>query len=343
MSERRLGHWPLRLLRPTLTFALAQLLGGGPPLPGQEPFGELIDVRSGFARVIVKDEGARLQAGDFEVTWKGASQSVREALGGPGSAIEVGIALDLSASMQRSLESMKTALRDFLRAELSAVDRVFIVSFSDRIDLQTDGLDASLAAIATMTIDDRPGVRPTRFFAGVDRALSAFRNSSPRAVLLVASDGCDSLLEHGSGERILSRAAKMAIPVVLIAPGRRDCRNTTCTLESSGDWNCAEESSSAVPTVRVRDRDPADPTQGPIDLPAALVASPATISRDQFVGRLKAGGGGFLTARSDSEWTRRIATVRSLLDRQWTVVFEPSSPAVQSSEVRVRVRHRSRP
>lgn len=343
MSERRLVHWPLQILRAALTFALVQLLGGGPPLLGQEPFGELIDVRSGFARAIVKDEGARLQAGDFEVTWKGTNQSVREALGGPGSAIEVGIALDLSASMQPSLESMKTALRDFLRAELSAADRVFLVSFSDRIDLLASDLDASLSSIATMSIDARPGVRPTRFFDGVDRALSTFRNSSPRAVLLVASDGCDSLHEHGSGERILSRAAKMAIPVVLIAPGRRDCRNTTCTSESPGEWICSEESSSAVATVRVRDRDPADPTRGPIDLPAAVLASPATISRDQFVGRLKAGGGGFLTARSDSEWTRRIASVRSLLDRQWTVVFEPSSPAVQSSEVRVRVRNRSRP
>lgn len=343
MTERRIRYRRGQSLCAALAFALVQLFHGGPPCLGQETFGELIDVRSGFVRVTVKEEAARLQADDFLVSWKGTEQTVREVLGGPESAIEVGIALDLSASMQPSLESMKSALRDFLRAELSTADRVFILTFSDRVDLLTDGLDDSLSSIATLSIDVRPGVRPTRFFDGVDRALSTFRNSSPRAVLLVASDGCDSLHEHGAGERILSKAASMAIPVVLIAPGRRECRNTTCKLESAGRWTCSEESSMAGATVRVRERDPADPARGPIDVPAAAFASPATISRDQFVGRLKAGGGGVLTARSDSEWVRRVASVRSLLERQWTVVFAPSSAEVRSSEVQIKVRNRSRP
>ena len=343
MPERRLENGWLRALRAPLTFAIVQLLGRVPAVLGQEPFGELIDVRSGFARVLVKDERAGLATGDFEVTWKGTDQNVREVLGGPGSAIEVGIALDLSASMQRSLESMKTALRDFLRAELSAADRVFVVSFSDRLELLNDGLDASLSSIATLPIDQRPGVRPTRFFAGVDRALATFRNSSPRAVLLVASDGCDSLRQDGAGERVLSRAAKMGIPIVLIAPGRRECRNTTCAPTAAGEWTCSEGLSSTFPTVRLAERDPADPTRGPIDVPPNSLGSPATIARDNFIGRLKAGGGAFLTARSDAEWTRGLDSVRSLLDRQWTVVFEPSAPGVQSSEVRIKVRSRTVP
>ena len=347
MRRRCTGRRRLRILPAALSFALLQFLHGGPPALAQDAFGELIDVRSGFARVIVKDEAARLRAENFEVTWKGEQQAVREVLGGPGSAIEVGIALDLSASMHRSLESMKSALRDFLRTELSAVDRVFIVSFSDRVELLTDGLDAaldaSLGSIATLSIDPRPGVRPTRFFDGVDRALSAFRNASPRAVLLVASDGCDSLRQDGAGERILDKAEKLAIPIVLIAPGRRECRNTTCQQEAgSGEWTCSEGLSSTFPTVRLAERDPANPTRGPIDVPPNALGSPATIARDKFVGRLKAGGGSFLTARSDSEWLRGLDSVRSLLDRQWTVVFEPSSPAVQSTEVRIKVRDRAR-
>lgn len=331
------------VLRATLIFALVGLLPGAPPLFGQEPFGELIDVRSGFTRVVVKGAAAPPRAGDFEVTWKGARQAVREVLGGPGSAIEVGIALDLSASMQRSLESMKAALRDFLRTELSAADRVFVVSFSDRLELLNDGLDASLDSLATLSIDQRPGIRPTRFFAGVDRALATFRNSSPRAVLLVASDGCDSLRQEGAGDRVLRQAAKMAIPIVLIAPGRRECRNTTCALNGSGEWICNPGLSPTFPSVRLAERDPADPTRGPLEVPPSSLGSPATIARDQFIGRLKAGGGAFLTARSDTEWTRGLDSVRSLLDRQWTVVFEPSSPAVQSAEVKVQVRDRSRP
>lgn len=337
----------MRTLAATLGVALLQFLHGGPPALGQDAFGELIDVRSGFARVIVKDEAARLRAENFEVTWKGQQQAVREVLGGPGSAIEVGIALDLSASMHRSLGSMKSALRDFLRSELSAADRVFVLSFSDRVELLTDGLDAtldaSLGSIATLSIDQRPGVRPTRFFDGVDRALSAFRNASPRAVLLVASDGCDSLRQDGAGDRILNKAAKMAIPIVLIAPGRRECRNTTCARTAAGEWTCSEGLSSTFPTVRLAERDPANPTRGPIDVPPNALGSPATIARDKFVGRLKAGGGSFLTARSDSEWLHGLDSVRSLLDRQWTVVFEPSSPAVQSTEVRIKVRDRARP
>ena len=347
MRRRGIGCRSTRMLTTTLGVALLQFLHGGPPALGQDAFGELIDVRSGFARVIVKDEAARLRAENFEVTWKGEQQAVREVLGGPGSAIEVGIALDLSASMHRSLESMKSALREFLRAELSAADRVFIVSFSDRVELLTDGLDAgldsALSSIATLSIDPRPGVRPTRFFDGVDRALSAFRNASPRAVLLVASDGCDSLRQDGAGDRILNKAAKMAIPIVLIAPGRRECRNTTCARTAAGDWTCSEGLSSTFPTVRLAERDPANPTRGPIDVPPNALGSPATIARDKFVGRLKAGGGSFLTARSDSEWLRGLDSVRSLLDRQWTVVFEPSSPAVQSTEVRIKVRDRARP
>lgn len=337
----------MRTVPATLGFALVLLLHGGPPVLGQDDFGELVEVRSGFARVAAKDDAVRLKADDFEVTWKGTKQAVREVLGGPGSAIEVGIALDLSASMQQSLEAMKSALREFLRSELSAADRVFIVSFSDRVELLTDGLDgaldASLGSIATLSIDPRPGVRPTRFFDGVDRALSAFRNSSPRAVLLVASDGCNSLNDPDAGDRILDRAASLSIPIVLISPGRRECRNTTCRPTPSGEWTCSEGLSSTFPTVRLAERDPANPTRGPIDVPPNVLGSPATIARDKFVGRLKAGGGSFLTAKSDSEWLRGLDSVRSLLDRQWTVVFEPSSPAVQSSEVRIKVRSRPRP
>jgi hypothetical protein len=330
--------------RPTVVaLALTQLLHGVPPALGQEPFGELVDVRSGFVRLLVKDEEARLQADDFQVTWQGTSQAVRSVLGGPGSAIEVGIALDLSASMQRSLETMKSALRDFLGEELSAADRVFVVTFSDRVELLTDDFDASLSSLATLSIDPRPGVRPTRFLAGVDRTLSFFRNTSPRAVLLVASDGCDSLREEGAGDRILNKAAKMAIPIVLIAPGRRECRNTTCRLGESGEWSCKERPSSGAPTVRLRDRDPANPLAGPIDVSVESMGSLATSYRDKFVGRLKAGSGAFLTAKSDAEWAHGLDSVRSLLDRQWTVVFEPSSPAVESSAVKVKLRDRSRP
>ncbi len=343
MNERRLGHCRRWLLRVPLTLALVQLLHGGTAALGQDGSGELIEVRSGFARAIVKDAGERLQAGDFEVTWKGANQSVREVLGGSGSAIEVGIALDLSASMQRSLEAMKGALREFLRSELTAADRVFVVGFSDRLELLNDGLDASLSSIATLSIDARPGVRPTRFFDGVDRALSTFRNSSPRAVLLVASDGCDSLRQDGAGERVLSKAAKMAIPIVLLAPGRRECRNTTCRPTGLGEWHCSEGLSPTFPSVRLAERDPANPTAGPLEVAPNVLGSPATIARDNFIGRLKAGGGAFLTARSNAEWSRGLDSVRSLLDRQWTVVFEPSAPEVQSSEVRIKVRSRTVP
>jgi hypothetical protein len=242
---------------------------------------------------------------------------------------------------------MKSALREFLRAELSAADRVFIVSFSDRVELLTDGLDAgldsALSSIATLSIDPRPGVRPTRFFDGVDRALSAFRNASPRAVLLVASDGCDSLRQDGAGDRILNKAAKMAIPIVLIAPGRRECRNTTCQQEAgSGEWTCSEGLSSTFPTVRLAERDPANPTRGPIDVPPNALGSPATIARDKFVGRLKAGGGSFLTARSDSEWLRGLDSVlppRSTVDRR----LRAELAGGPEPEVRIKVRDRARP
>ena len=336
------GYKRIKVMWAAFSSSLVLLFAVDHSAMSQGSYGEVIDVRSGFARVTVANEAVRPEARDFQVSWKGQPQVVREVLGGPDSSIEVGIAVDVSASMQRNLDSMKAAIGEFIRSELSAADRVFVVTVSDRIEFVTEGLDASLSSIAAMSIDTRPGVRPTRFFGGVEETLSYFRNSSARAVLVVASDGCDSLQEKGAGERILKRAANMAIPVVLIAPGRRDCRSATCTLARSGKWNCSEAAPSGIP-VRVQDRDASDPTRGPIDIPSEFLTSPATIARDQFVGRLKAGGGGFIVARSDAEWIQGLESVRSLLDRQWTVVFEPSSPGVRSSEVRVKVRKLSPP
>ena len=306
----------------------------------QGPYGEVIDVRSGFTRVVGPSEGLELTSSDVQAVWKGRQQTVREVIGGPDSAIEVGIAVDVSASMQQSLDAMKTAIGGFIRSELSKADRVFLLTFSDRIEFGADGRDASLSALAELSIDTRSGLRPTRFFDGVEKSLSYFRNSSPRAVLFVASDGCDSLQEKGAGERILKRASSMAIPVILMAPGRRECRSETCKLTRSGQWSCSEATPSGM-SVRVQDRDASDPTRGPIDIPSEFLASPATIARDQFIGRLKAGGGDFVLARSDSEWSRGVDSVRTLLNRQWMVVFEPSSTEVRSSEVRVKVRKQS--
>lgn len=104
-----------------------------------------------------------------------------------------------------------------------------------------------------------------------------------------------------------------------------------------------EQTSSGAPTVRLAERDPAHPLAGPIEVSSEFLGSLATSARDPFIARLKASGGSFLIAKSDSEWTRGLDSVRSLLDRQWTVVFEPSSPAVQSSEVRIQVHDRARP
>jgi len=331
-----------QILRVALSGALALPFASSSSALAQGGGGEAIDVRSGFTRVLVAKETLRPQAEDVTVTWKGAPQRVREILGGPDSSIEVGVAIDRSVSMQKSLESMKGALAEFVRSELSTADRVFVVSFGDHVEFVAEGLEASLGAIATMSSDYRPGDRPTRFFDGVERALSHFGNSAARAVLLVASDGCDSLQQPQAGQRLLRRAAAQAIPIVLIAPGRRECRNTTCRLTGPDQWSCSE-SGSPLETVRVQERDPRNPTAGAIDLPVRSLTSRASISRDKFVGLLKAGGGAFLLGRSESEWSRGIDAVRSLLARQWTVVFEPSSASVRSSEVKVKVRERSLP
>jgi len=342
MSHGTTGYKRLQAMRAVFSCSLVLLFAVDHPARCQSSYGEVIDIRSGFARVTVANEAIPPQASDFQVSWRRQPQNIRGILGGPGSSIEVGIAVDISASMQRNLDSMKAAIGEFLGSELSAADRVFLVTISDRIEFVTEGLEPSLNSLAALSIDTRPGVRPTRFFDGVEEALSHFENSSARAVLLVASDACDSLQQKGAGARILDKAANMAIPIVLIAPGRRDCRSATCKPTRSGEWNCSEAAPSGIP-VRVMDRDASDPTRGPIDIPSEFLTSPATIARDQFVGRLEAGGGALIVARSAAEWTRGIESVRSLLDRQWTVVFEPTSAALRSSEVRVKVHEHSRP
>lgn len=324
----------LLLLLPALLFALDR------SALAQDTFTDVVDVQSGFARITVARDSELLRPTDFSVSWKGIQQRIQEVVGGRGSSIEVGLALDLSASMEGSLDSMRSAIGEFVKATVTSDDRVFVLSFADRTNLVAEGLDDSLAALATLSTEKAFGSRPTLFFEGTERALDAFHNSYARAVLLVASDGCDSLQKAGADRRLLDKAANMAIPIVLISPGRKDCRNTTCTLGPDGLWNC---STTDPPTyVRVGERDIRNPTGGAIDIPVSRLTSPATITRDRFTGQLKSGGGEIILARSDSDWRKGLASVRSLLDRQWMVVFEPSSPRVRSSEAKVKVHKSSR-
>lgn len=331
----------LRLVRTALLSSLVLVGPAQQPAAGQVRQGEIVDVRIGFARVALKRGAGAPRATGVQVTWKGHTQPVREVLGGPGSPIEVGIAIDISASMARSLDAMKIAVSTFLQEELSTADRVFVATISDESKLVGEGLDGSLDAIAGLSIDGRPGVRPTKFYAGLEQTLRRFRNSSPRAVLVVASDGCDSIREPGAVERVLGEASTLSIPIVLIAPSRQACLNTICKPSGSGEWNCSESASSRPPTHRTRIWQTANPTGDYGNASNGFPGSTATGLRDHFLRQLRGHGGISLIARSGRDWKRGVDAVRSLLDRQWMVVFEPTSREVRSSEVKVKVAARA--
>jgi hypothetical protein len=209
----------------------------------QEPpaYGEVIDVRTGFVRVTLPKGAPAPRVEDIEVTWKGQPQKVLRVIGGTAGPLELGIAVDRSASMHASFELMRAATLNLVDQGISEQDRVFSVAFTDETRLLAEGRGEAAKVIAALPSTPELGTRPTALFQALTRTLQLFENADARAALLVVSDGCDTAGGLVSATSVARRASDLAIPVFLLMPDRNACRNTVCQLDAAGKWRCTPD------------------------------------------------------------------------------------------------------
>jgi hypothetical protein len=130
MSPRRANSGSVRLVA-LCGFAVALPLLGQ-PASGPNSFGDVIEVRTGFVRVTLPSGTPAPRAEEFEVLWNRQPQKILRIVGGAADPLEVGIAVDRSASMHNVFEPMRQAARELVERGFSEQDRLFVVGFHGR-------------------------------------------------------------------------------------------------------------------------------------------------------------------------------------------------------------------
>lgn len=305
----------------------------GQPKAAPQPFAEVIDVRTGFVRVTLPGGAAAPRAEEFEVLWKGQKQRVLRVVGGAADPLEVGIAVDRSASMHAVFEPMRAAALALVDQGIAASDRVFVVGFTDAAHLLAEGRGAAREVLQSLPANPEAGTHPTALWQSLNRALELFGNADARAALIVVSDGCDTQGGLVRASSVTRRASALAIPIFLLLPGRDDCRNTVCRLDATGAWTC---SAAAPPRMELRRR-----MEGDMLVVDSLTFTQntngafSTAERDSFTMRIADDGGGTFAVQDPADWPTAWKRIFEQLGRQWTVVFEPTSEEVASEEIKV--------
>jgi len=132
---------------------------------------------------------------------------------------------------------------------------------------------------------------------------------------------------------VARRARQLAVPVFLLMPDRNPCQNTRCRRDVAGEWQCTPDDAPAI--VRGESNDMFNPAAGVSAMLSSSAASGATAERDRFIGLISDAEGGAFVVRKPGEWDKAMERIFERLSRQWTVVFEPESEAVDSADVRV--------
>ncbi|MEO7974898.1 MAG: vWA domain-containing protein [Thermoanaerobaculia bacterium] len=296
-------------------------------------FGDEIDVRTGFVRVTIPAGEPAPRAEELEVVWKGCSQPVLRVLGGADDPLEVGIAVDRSASMHAAFEPMRAAALALVDQGISDADRVFVVGFADEIELLAEGRGSARLVLAALPARPETGPRPTALWRSLGEVLDRFGNADARAALIVVSDGCDTFDGGGAPLEVVRRANDLAIPIFLLMPGRGECRNITCVTDAAGEWRCADVSPPNLDYLPASGGSRVESLSVSFsqDYPAAV----STNERDRFMGLIAQSGGGGFSVDDPREWQRAWTAIFERLGRQWTVVFAPTSDEVKSEEIKV--------
>jgi hypothetical protein len=177
------------------------------------------------------------------------------------------------------------------------------------------------------------GSHPTALWQSLTRALEQFGNADARAALLVVSDGCNTSSDLVTAASVARRANRLAIPIFLVMPGRDDCVNTSCAVDTAGNWSCAEAS---PPRIERRYDLSGERVQlEMLTFTQNTTGARSTAERSRFAGLIGNAGGGDYVVDDPEDWQHALDQIFEILGRQWTVVFEPTSEEVKSGEIRV--------
>lgn len=325
----RWSKWPLAGLVAGLLATVLPAQEAGAPME----LGEVIEVRTGFVRVTLPAGVSPPGPDAFEVHWKGRPQRVLRVVGGADDPLELAVAVDRSASFHHAFAPLRAAALELVDQGVSEHDRVFAVAFSDQARLLAEGRGEAKRVLAALPVEPEPGSHPTALYESLARTLQLFENADARAALIVASDGCDTAGELTSATSVARRARQLAVPVFLLMPDRNPCQNTRCRRDVAGEWQCTPDDAPAI--VRGESNDMFNPAGGVSVMLESSAASGATAERDRFIGLISDAEGGAFVVRKPDDWDRAFERIFERLSRQWTVVFEPESDAVDSADVRV--------
>lgn len=183
-------------------------------------FSEEVDVAVVDLYVAAVDRQHRpvpgLAASDFRVTEDGRPQEVRRFEEVVDLPLGVGLVLDVSGSMQRSLGEVREAADEFLRRVVRPGDHAFVVAFSDRPSLvvaPTDDVD--------LVADSLSGLRAfggTALHDAVMTSLYHFRGVEGQKALVLFTDG-DDTASAVKYEDSLEYARRMDVAVYTVGFG----------------------------------------------------------------------------------------------------------------------------
>lgn len=263
--------------------------------------GESIDVRLGQARLIVPAETVKPSREIVRALWRSREQRVLRVVGGPDESLEIGLLVDVSTSTASHFEAFRRAATRSAATVAGPSDRLFVAEFAGTSRLLASGRGRVAEVLGALPAAGGQGASAVS--PAVAWALSQFHGDDARAALLVVSDGCETTPRTSIG-RFVPLARERGIPVHL--------------LRQSGDC--------PVPASR---------SPGTVTPPRVL----AQQQRDDLERAVRATGGEVHVFTDEAALEARLDGLVAALRRQWLVVFEPESDAVDSRDVRVELRH----
>ena len=167
--------------------------------------------------VTVLDKAKRpvegLQQADFEVVEDGVPQAITHFSLQRELPVRLGVVVDTSGSMEKTLPEVQRVVLGFLRDLLRPVDRAFIIAFSDRPAL-LQGFTSDFGAMERAMIALRPDRATALYDAGI-YGLFQFSGVRGRKAMVVLTDGEDNASKN-TYDRVFDYAQRSGVIVYTI-------------------------------------------------------------------------------------------------------------------------------
>jgi VWFA-related protein len=154
-----------------------------------------------------------LQQADFEVLEDGVAQTITHFSVQRELPVRLGVVVDTSGSMEKTLPEVQRVVLGFLRDLLRPVDRAFIIAFSDRPSL-IQGFTSDFGALERALIALRAD-RATALYDAAIYGLFQFSGVRGRKAMVVLTDGEDNASKN-TYERVFDYAQRSGVIIYTI-------------------------------------------------------------------------------------------------------------------------------